>query len=61
MVMAYLMSSNDENNKRADHLEKKIDQIIEKIEKLEYNINIWSDLLNKDLDSISDQLRAVTR
>ena len=39
---------------------KKIDKIVDKLEKLEYNINILSDSVSKELDRVSDILRVAS-
>jgi len=57
MVMSYLVQSNEENNLRADKLEGKLSQMIDKIEVLEYNVSMLSDEIKQLSDLISDSLR----
>ena len=57
MVMSYLVQSNEENNLRADKLEDKLSQMIDKMEVLEYNVNMLSDEIKRLSDIISDSLR----
>ena len=55
--MSYLVQSNEENNLRADKLEGKLSQMIDKIEVLEYNVSMLSDEIKQLSDLISDSLR----
>lgn len=57
MVMSYLIQSNTDYTKRVDEIEQKIDKIVDKLEKLEYNIDILADSVAKELDRVSDILR----
>ena len=57
MVMSYLVNSNAENNLRADKLEEKLSQMVDKIEVLEYNVSMLSDEIKQLSDLISDSLR----
>ena len=57
MVMSYLVNSNAENNLRADKLEEKLSQMVDKIEVLEYNVSMLSDEIKRLSDIISDSLR----
>ena len=59
MVMSYLVTSNAEYTKRIDEIEQKVDILLDKMKLLEYNINVLSDALNKELDYLSDKLRAI--
>lgn len=59
MVMSYLVTSNAEYHKRINDVEDKIDKIVDKLQLLEYNINIISNALNKELDNISDIVRSL--
>lgn len=58
MVMSYLVTSNAEYTQRIDEIELKIDRMLQKIEVLEYNINILFDSFNKELDTIHDVIRS---
>ena len=55
--MSYLVNSNAENNLRADKLEEKLSQMVDKIEVLEYNVSMLSDEIKRLSDIISDSLR----
>ena len=57
MVMSYLVQSNEENNNRADKIETKLTKIGDKLEVLEYNINILSEEIKHLSDIVSDSLR----
>ena len=57
MVMSYLIQSNTDYTKRVDEIEQKIDKIVDKLVKLEYNIDILADSVAKELDRVSDILR----
>ena len=57
MVMSYLVQSNEENNLRADKLEGKLSQMIDKIDVLEYIVSMLSDEIKQLSDLISDSLR----
>ena len=59
MVMSYLITSNAEYNSRINEIEDKIDKMIDKLQILEYNINVISTALNKELDNISDIVRTL--
>ena len=59
MVMSYLVTSNAEYTKRIDEIEQKVDILLDKMKLLEYNISVLSDALNKELDYLSDKLRAI--
>jgi len=59
MVMSYLITSNAEYNTRINEIEDKIDKMIDKLQILEYNINVISTALNKELDNISDIVRTL--
>ena len=60
MVMSYLIQSNSDYTQRVDEIEEKIDKIVDKLEKFEYNINILSDSVSKELDRVSDILRVAS-
>jgi len=57
--MSYLITSNAEYNTRINEIEDKIDRMLDKLQTLEYNINIISTALNKELDNISDIIRTL--
>ena len=57
MVMSYLIQSNSDYTKRVDLIEEKIDKLMDKIEKLEYNITILTDSVGKELDRVADIVR----
>jgi len=59
MVMSYLVTSNAEYHARINEIEEKIDQMLDKLQILEYNINVISNALNKELDNISDIVRSL--
>jgi len=59
MVMSYLITSNAEYTSRINEIEDKIDKMIDKLQILEYNINVISIALNKELDNISDIVRTL--
>ena len=59
MVMSYLITSNAEYHERINEIEEKIDKMLDKLQVLEYNINIISTALNKELDNISDIVRSL--
>jgi len=59
MVMSYLVTSNADYTRRVDEIEQKIDILLDKMKLLEYNISVLSDALNKELDYLSDKLRAI--
>jgi hypothetical protein len=59
MVMSYLVTSNAEYHERINEIEEKIDKMLDKLQVLEYNINIISTALNKELDNISDIVRSL--
>jgi hypothetical protein len=59
MVMSYLVTSNADYTRRVDEIEQKIDILLDKMKLLEYNISVLSDALNKELDFLSDKLRAI--
>jgi len=57
--MSYLVTSNADYTRRVDEIEQKIDILLDKMKLLEYNISVLSDALNKELDYLSDKLRAI--
>tara|TARA_R110000824_G_scaffold148727_10_gene318620 strand:+ start:391 stop:567 length:177 start_codon:yes stop_codon:yes gene_type:complete len=57
--MSYLVTSNAEYHGRINDVEEKINKMVEKLELLEYNINILSTALNKEFDNISDMVRSL--
>lgn len=57
MVMSYLIQSNADYTKRVNEIEEKIDKLMDKLEKLEYNISILSDSVGKELDRVADIIR----
>jgi len=59
MVMSYLITSNAEYTDRINLIEEKIDKMLDKLQILEYNINVISTALNKELDTISDMVRTL--
>jgi len=59
MVMSYLITSNAEYTERINEIEEKIDKMLDKLQILEYNINVISTALNKELDNISDIVRTL--
>ena len=59
MVMSYLVTSNAEYHDRINQVEEKIDKMLDKMQILEYNINVISTALNKELDNISDIVRSL--
>jgi len=59
MVMSYLITSNADYTNRINDIEEKIDKMLDKLQILEYNINVISKALNKELDSISDMVRTL--
>jgi len=59
MVMSYLITSNAEYTERVNEIEEKIDKMLDKLQILEYNINVISTALNKELDTISDIIRTL--
>jgi len=59
MVMSYLITSNAEYTNRINMIEEKIDKMLDKLQILEYNINVISTALNKELDTISDIVRTL--
>jgi len=59
MVMSYLITSNAEYTERVNEIEEKIDKMLDKLQILEYNINVISTSLNKELDTISDIIRTL--
>lgn len=59
MVMSYLIQSNTEYTKRVDEVEERLIKMMEKLELLEYNINMLSNAFNKELDTIADIVRSL--
>jgi len=57
--MSYLITSNAEYTERVNEIEEKIDKMLDKLQILEYNINVISTALNKELDTISDIIRTL--
>ena len=57
--MSYLITSNAEYHERINQVEEKIDKMLDKLQILEYNINVISTALNKELDNISDIVRSL--
>ena len=57
--MSYLIQSNTEYTKRVDEVEERLIKMMEKLELLEYNINMLSNAFNKELDTIADIVRSL--
>ena len=55
-MSAFLLN---ERRSRINEIEDKIDKMLDKLQILEYNINVISTALNKELDNISDIVRTL--